>query len=234
MLSWIAAAVVVELFTSQGCSSCPPADALISQLAKQHANVIPLAFHVDYWDNAFWHDPFSSHQWTERQVMYVRTFGLNSAYTPQAVVNGTQQLVGSNAAAMKAAIDNAARAQAGKLTLDAVREGDAIKATIGGQIPADDEVMLVVFENGITTHVRGGENMGRTAVDDAIVRKLWRVHPGTITMPISPAWKNIGVAAFLQNAKTMAIDAAQSVIPSEAKDLRPPQRKGQAAPGSSF
>src|SRR5438045_8210665 len=99
------AAVVVELFTSQGCSSCPPADALISELSKKQGQVIPLAFHVDYWDNAYWRDPFSSHEWTERQMMYARTFKLNSAYTPQMVVNGTKQFVGSNAMAMNAAID---------------------------------------------------------------------------------------------------------------------------------
>ena len=203
---WIAAAVVVELFTSQGCSSCPPADKLVSELAKQHGQVIPLAYHVDYWDNAFWHDPFSSHQWTERQLMYARTFNLNGAYTPQMVVNGATQFVGSDARALNTAVDRAR--PSGNLTLDAARNGGNIEATITGDVPANSDVVLVVFENGLSTPIRGGENMGHTATDDAIVRKLWKVKPGKVTVPVSPAWKNIGVVVFLQDRTTLAIGGA--------------------------
>src|SRR5205085_6783021 len=108
-IAWmiLAALVVVELFTSQGCSSCPPADALISKLAQNRGQVIPLAYHVDYWDRQGWRDPFSSSEWTARQMMYIRGFALNSAYTPQAVVNGTRQFVESSSTAMNAAIDAA-------------------------------------------------------------------------------------------------------------------------------
>ena len=87
------APAVVELFTSQGCSSCPPADALIHDIANDPAmrgRVIPLAFHVDYWDSLGWRDPFSSVDWTQRQTRYARTMRLSSAYTPQAVVNGSR------------------------------------------------------------------------------------------------------------------------------------------------
>jgi hypothetical protein len=205
----MSAAVVVELFTSQGCSSCPPADRLISELTKQHGQVIPLAFHVDYWDNAFWHDPFSSHQWTERQQAYVQTFKLNGAYTPQMVVNGSRQFVGSNAAAMNAAIEDASRATpSGSVAFDAKRDGGMINATIRAEVPANSDLFLVVFENGLTTAIAGGENQGRKAIDDAIVRKLWRVHPGSVSVPISTAWKNIGVVVFLQDRATRAITAA--------------------------
>src|SRR3954454_13978052 len=92
--------VVVELFTSQGCSSCPPADALIHDITTDPAmrgRVIPLAFHVDYWDSLGWRDPFSSAEWTQRQARYARTMRLSSAYTPQAVVNGSRKFVGSTA-----------------------------------------------------------------------------------------------------------------------------------------
>ena len=209
MSALILAAVVVELFTSQGCSSCPPADRLVSELAKQHGQVIPLAFHVDYWDNRSWRDPFSSHQWTERQLMYVQSFKLNGAYTPQMVVNGSRQFVGSNAAAMNAAVDDASRAKpAGSVALDATRNGATINATIRADAPPNTDIVLVVFENGISTAIRGGENSGRSAVDDAIVRKLWRVKAGNVSIPISPAWKNIGVAVFLQDRTTLAIGAA--------------------------
>ena len=206
MLPWIAAAVVVELFTSQGCSSCPPADRIVSELAKQHGQVIPLAYHVDYWDNAFWHDPFSSHQWTERQLMYARSFKLNGAYTPQMVVNGATQFVGSDGRALNAAVANAP--VSGNITLDASRNGGNIDATITANVPANSDIVLVVFESGLTTAIRGGENMGRAANDDAILRKLWKVKPGKVTVPISTAWKNLGVVVFLQDRTTLAISSA--------------------------
>jgi hypothetical protein len=206
MLPLIAAAVVVELFTSQGCSSCPPADRLVSELVKEHGEVVPLAYHVDYWDNAFWHDPFSSHQWTERQLMYARSFKLNGAYTPQMVVNGETQFVGSDANALNSAVAKAT--ESGRIALDAARSGTNIEANITADVPANSDVILVVFENGLTTAIGGGENMGRHANDDAIVRKLWKVKPGKVTVPVSPSWKNIGVVVFLQDRTTHAIGAA--------------------------
>src|SRR5436190_6281924 len=101
------APVVVELFTSQGCSSCPPADALLSDIVHDESlrgRVIPLAFHVDYWDRLGWRDPFSSAEWSRRQYFYVRALNVNSAYTPQIVVNGAKQFVGSNRAALEQAL----------------------------------------------------------------------------------------------------------------------------------
>lgn len=89
--------VVLELFTSQGCSSCPPADVILSKYAKQNnANSIPLAFHVDYWNYIGWRDPFSKAQYTERQKEYAQKFNSNGIYTPQLVINGKYELVGSN------------------------------------------------------------------------------------------------------------------------------------------
>src|SRR5438105_9744109 len=130
----LSAAVVVELFTSQGCSSCPPADALIAELAKHRGQVIPLAFHVDYWDHQGWRDPFSSRAWTQRQMMYVHHFALNGAYTPQMIVNGSRQFVGSNSMAMNAAIEEASRAkEVGTIAVDAESEGNKLTATIQAQ-----------------------------------------------------------------------------------------------------
>src|SRR6185295_6297026 len=89
------APIVVELFTSQGCSSCPPADRLLSTL-RSDPRVVPLAFHVDYWNYIGWTDPFSSARWSQRQQAYARAFASNRIYTPQLVVNGTSECVGSN------------------------------------------------------------------------------------------------------------------------------------------
>jgi len=199
MLVWLlSAAVVVELFTSQGCSSCPPADQLISQLAKNRGQVIPLAFHVDYWDHLGWRDPFSSRLWTQRQMMYVRAFHLNSAYTPQFVVNGARQ-----------SIEEASHAKpAGSVTLDVVRDAANIKATIRADAPPNSDIVLVVFENNVSTRIERGENEGRSTTDDAIVRKLLRVQNGTVTVPVDPSWKHLGVVVFLQDRTTLAIGAA--------------------------
>jgi hypothetical protein len=178
---------------------------------KSRRDVIPLAFHVDYWDNAFWRDPFSSRLWTIRQMMYVHAFGLNSAYTPQMVVNGSKQFVGSNAAAMNAAIEQAR--SFGTVSLQAKREGDTINATIKSDAPPNTDVVLAVFQNGVPTEIKGGENMGRSTVDDAIVRKIMRVQNGLVTVPVDRSWKNLGVAVFLQDRKTLAIGAAAVAKP---------------------
>src|SRR5207248_5820494 len=134
------APVVVELFTSQGCSSCPPADALIHDIANDpamHGRVIPLAFHVDYWDSLGWRDPFSSAEWTQRQARYASTMHLSSAYTPQAVVNGTREFVGSNRAALSAALEKASNEKPlSEVTLTANREGNSLVANLHAMVPA--------------------------------------------------------------------------------------------------
>src|SRR5262245_59154605 len=103
--------VVLELFTSQGCSSCPPADRVLSMLGSDpslRARVVPLAFHVDYWNSIGWTDPFSSSAWSERQSAYAKQLALDSVYTPQIVVNGHDQLNGSDEDGIRRAIDAAA------------------------------------------------------------------------------------------------------------------------------
>jgi hypothetical protein len=207
--------VVVELFTSQGCSSCPPADALIHDIANDPAlrgRVIPLAFHVDYWDSLGWRDPFSSSEWTQRQARYARTMHLNSAYTPQAVVNGTREFVGSNRAALSAALEKASSEKGGEITLAARREGNSLIATIHATVPANDDLMLAVVEDGVTTKIEHGENAGRTITNDAIVRKLIRVKPeqAMVTVPLEAAWRNVSATAFMQDRATLAIGASAS------------------------
>jgi hypothetical protein len=210
------APVVVELFTSQGCSSCPPADALIHDIANDPAmrgRVIPLAFHVDYWDRLGWRDPFSSAEWTQRQGRYARTMHLSSAYTPQGVVNGTHEFVGSNRAALSAALEKASNEKPRtEITLTARREGNSLIATIHAAVPSNDDLMLAVVEDGVTTRIEHGENAGRTITNDAIVRKLIRVTPGQtmMTVPIDAAWRNVSATAFIQDRATLAIGASAS------------------------
>jgi len=207
------APVVVELFTSQGCSSCPPADALIHDIANDPAlrgRVIPLSFHVDYWDSLGWRDPFSSAEWTQRQARYARTMHLSSAYTPQAVVNGSREFVGSNRAALSAALEKASNEKVGEITLTARREGNSLIATIRATVPTNDDLMLAIVEDGVTTKIEHGENAGRTITNDAIVRKLIRVTPGQtmVTVPLDSAWHNVTATAFAQDRATLAIGAA--------------------------
>src|SRR4051794_20389746 len=207
--------VIVELFTSQGCSSCPPADALIHDITNDPAmrgRVIPLAFHVDYWDSLGWRDPFSSAEWTQRQARYARTMRLSSAYTPQAVVNGSREFVGSNRAAMSAALEKASNEkQQGEITLTARREGNSLIANIHATVPANDDLMLAIIEDGVTTKIEHGENAGRTLTNDAIVRKLVQVRPGESTVRLDAAWRSLSATAFVQDRNTLVIGAAATV-----------------------
>jgi hypothetical protein len=210
-------AVVVELFTSQGCSSCPPADALLRQIARDprlDGKVIPLAFHVDYWNSAGWRDPFSSREWSERQGAYVRAMKLPSAYTPQVVVNGARQMVGSSRLEIYTAIEEESQRPAeGTVTIAAAPGGYLVRAS--SSHPYAD-LVIITFENGATTQVTGGENNGRTLASDAIVRTLVRSTstPGSSSMEKKvevPA--GLGVAAFLQDRTTRQIWNATAVMP---------------------
>jgi hypothetical protein len=209
--------VIVELFTSQGCSSCPPADALIHDIAgdaKLRGHVIPLVFHVDYWDRLGWRDPFSSAEWSQRQVRYANTMRLSSAYTPQAVVGGTREFVGSNHAALDVALEGASNSKMrGEVALTARRDRDTVVVSIHASVPAETDLMLALTQDGLITKIEHGENAGRTVTNDAIVRRLVRVEPGqtAITFKIDPAWRNLSAAAFVQDRKTLAIGAAAAM-----------------------
>ena len=206
--------VIIELFTSQGCSSCPPADALIHDIVHDpslRGRVIPLAFHVDYWDRLGWRDPFSSAEWSRRQVQYARRMRLSSSYTPQAIVGGARELVGSNQSALTAAMEKTSNATpSGAVALTLRREASSLIATIQATVPRGDDLMLAVTQDEVITNIQRGENAGRTLTNDAVVRRLVRVEPGqtTVTIPIDPAWHKLSAAAFVQDRNTLVIDAA--------------------------
>ena len=167
--------VLVELFTSEGCSSCPPADRNLKFLAEQQpvagVEIVPLAFHVDYWDNNSWKDQFSSALYTRRQEAYVQRFGLDSSYTPEMVVDGRLEFVGSDTGRSVKVIGDAVSDEKGNIT--ASLDGEMINVSIDG-LPKHNAatVFLAVTESGVISNVNGGENSGVTLNHSAIVRSL--------------------------------------------------------------
>jgi len=163
--------IVVELFTSEGCSSCPPADALLAELASR-PDVLALSFHVDYWDRLGWKDPFSSREATARQNRYATLLHLATVYTPQIVVDGKWQAVGSDRADVEHAID-LARGSLKEIPVElALDHGQAqIKLGPGGD-GVTTSVLLIGFDRRHVTAVRRGENSGRTLAHVDVVRGI--------------------------------------------------------------
>jgi hypothetical protein len=175
--AWAGSPVVVELFTSQGCSSCPPADEYLGELATR-GDIIPLAFHVDYWNYIGWTDPFATKQMTHRQKAYSRALGQRYIYTPEMVVNGAAQEVGSNRHGVETLIAAALKAPAAGPSISLTREDDGrVRLHIGAggreRTPQDTAtIWMVKFDREHTTPVADGENQGRTLTDYNAVRTL--------------------------------------------------------------
>jgi hypothetical protein len=176
--------VLVELFTSEGCSSCPPADRVLSALAAQEtvggARVIALGEHVDYWDRLGWRDQFSSTGFTARQQEYARALR-GDVYTPQIIVGGRQAFVGGDMSQAKAAIAAVVRDTADRVHVSIARvPGNgrdiavavAVEPVDGQTFAADLDVLLALTQDGIVTHVTSGENGGHRLQHSAVVRTL--------------------------------------------------------------
>lgn len=165
--------VVVELFTSQGCSDCPPADALLRQVKATDPDILALDLHVTYWDYGAWKDPFSLQAATDLQNQYASLRGSTEVYTPEAVVDGKAQFVGSDKAAMAAAISEAraaiARSDTTPVSVEAVNE--QVRVHVGPGKGAAI-VWLFGFDPKRTTMVRGGENGGVTLSEVNVVRSI--------------------------------------------------------------
>jgi len=219
--------VVVELFSSEGCSSCPPADAVLSRLARDQpvagAEVIALELHVDYWNSLGWPDPFSSPAFTARQRAYADAFGQRGVYTPQLVVDGAAELVGSSEAGARAAI--AAAAREARTRVQVTRAGDRVTITVidPSEAAGAADVWLAVTEEGLSTAVPRGENAGATLAHGPVVRTLDKVQPlaaGTrgavvkeVEVTVLPAWRREGLraVAFVQRRGTLRITGAGAV-----------------------
>jgi hypothetical protein len=228
-------AVVLELFTSQGCSTCPPAEKVLSRLttdARLGPRLVPLAFHVDYFNQDGWLDPFSARDWTLRQQAYARALGGDGPYTPQLVVDGRAQFPGGNEQRALAEIATAfTRPPAARLGLKARRDAGRrpsitveLTAALTESIPARRlEVLVALFENRLSNVVERGENGGRTLDGDYVVRRLecaLSLDPkagarkaGRVAFKLDRAWnaENVGVAAFVQDPASMRIYGAAAL-----------------------
>ncbi len=175
--------VLVELFTSEGCSTCPPADTLLAKLEQVQpvngAEIIVLGEHVDYWDGQGWHDRFSSHQYTERQNEYCGRLHVENSYTPQMIVDGTDQFVGHDAVHAINAIQHAAQIPKIKLILSQpVVDAQKVSASVSSPAPVTTkkaDLYAALVDPKDTTEVRGGENGGHRLQHVGVVRSLQRV-----------------------------------------------------------
>jgi hypothetical protein len=194
-------AVVVELFTSEGCSSCPPADELLTHLRQdlsaKNIQVIPLGFHVDYWNSLGWKDRFSSAEFSRRQEQYTQSLRVDGPYTPEMVVDGAVEFVGNDSGRAQRTI----REAASQPEVATVKISSAVADQLAVQVKAsssakDAQVMLAITEDNLMTQVGSGENGGRTLHHAAVVRELrqlGRLHEGSfeanVPLKLDKDWK---------------------------------------------
>jgi hypothetical protein len=233
------APVVVELFTSEGCSSCPPADALLARLDETQpvagAEVVALAQHVDYWNQLGWADPFSAHEFSERQGEYAARFGADGVYTPQMVVDGGAEFPGGNSGKALDAIASAAREPKAEVVLtraseqgDKSPETDALRLSVRvARLPKlsdgdTADVLLAVTESGLSSDVARGENAGRRLTHAGVVRRLTKIgYLSAATPPfaaeprveIDKGWRreNLRAVVFLQEHTSGRVVGAAAI-----------------------
>jgi hypothetical protein len=232
------------LFTSEGCSSCPPADEVLSRLVREPLGgtvVLGLGEHVDYWDHIGWRDPFASPVFSRRQSEYQgRVFRTGSIYTPQLVVDGQFEAVGSDVLAVRGAIANAARVPKGRIEL-AASPADAghlsihVQVTLPSVVAVREQADLIVAltQDHLTNDVRRGENRGRRLAHSAVVRSLTvlgsltppiRTFETTATVAVAADWNlgDIRIVGLLQERGSRRIVGAGSARVTAHED--PPSR----------
>lgn len=215
----VGAAPMVELFTSQGCYSCPPADEHLADLIEKNPDVVALEFHVDYWDDlnygaaGVWKDPFSDAAYTKRQRQYNQQAlkGKRGVYTPQMVVNGATAQVGTRRSAVKKALN----VSTPPLAMSTQTDGSKVTVSISGDYEAKALVWLAVFDKMQSTEVLRGENHGKEMLNHHVVRELtpiadWRNGGGTTTVEVAALEQNnVGCAIFVQERDVGKILAAE-------------------------
>ncbi|MEP6924056.1 MAG: DUF1223 domain-containing protein [Pyrinomonadaceae bacterium] len=223
--------VIVELFTSEGCSSCPPADANLSMLVKEQpvagAEIIGLSEHVDYWNRLGWADPFSSGQFSGRQGEYSQYFKRDDVYTPQIIVNGQREVGGGDMRGALKQIAEAAKEPQGNISIEIAKEtGNVlslqVKAANLPKITSNDSaiVLLAITENNLTSNVARGENGGRRLRHTAVTRYLQNIgsaingdKPLSADVTLDKDWKreNLNVVAFVQEIGSRKILGAGKI-----------------------
>jgi len=210
--------VLVELFTSEGCSSCPPADRVLAQLEKEQSNAdaetITLSLHVDYWNYLGWRDEFSSAAYSQRQSGYADRFKLDSIYTPQMVVDGQTQFVGSNLGTARKAIGDAAKIVKTNIEL-AVSTDNKINVKIA-DLPSHDDcyVWLAIAEDNLQTSVKRGENGGRTLNHVSVVREM------KLIGNVNSTDKNFETEAAIQMQSKWKKDDLKFIVFIQGKDSK--------------
>lgn len=218
-MSALAAAVLVELFTSEGCSSCPPADAVIARLHEKQpvpgVQLVVLSEHVDYWNHLGWRDPFSDAQFSARQEAYG-----GRIYTPQVVVDGRADVLGSDEDAIVRAAKSFALEPHGALSISppGVPGVHPVHVAVTGLPPhGPARLLLAVVEDRLVSKVERGENAGRTLTHSAVVRRLQTVATipasadtwtADVDVPMDAAWKQPRIVAFVQDERSRRVLAA--------------------------
>ena len=221
--------VLVEVFTSEGCSSCPPADSLLSRLGRVQrvpgAEIIVLEEHVDYWDRLGWKDPFSSAAMSARQSEYGEALGGREIYTPQMIVDGRTEFVGSDEGDALRAIRAASATPKPAVRLSWA-SGDALAIQVepltNGMRSDAPQVYLAVAENMLHSDVKGGENAGRGLEHDGVVRQLIAVgktetgstgFSSTVSVRAASEWKraNLRAIVFVQEPHSRRVLAAAAI-----------------------
>lgn len=217
--------VLVELFTSEGCSSCPPADRELAFLEKQQpvtkADVITLAFHVDYWDRLGWKDRFSSPLFSHRQEIYAQAFHLDSNYTPQMIVDGKSQFVGSDNVQASKEIESALGSPKAAIEL-AVGDGRVTVRLTNAPAHKDATVFAAIAEDDISSRVEKGENSGMNLEHVSVVRELRAVGElptdqnqldatANVTVPTESNPDKLKVVVFLQENESRKVLGAARV-----------------------
>ena len=216
--------VIIELFTSQGCSSCPAADRLLGKLVNEVTSeaspVYALSFHVNYWDYLGWKDPYSTEEFTNRQHYYASAFGESSVYTPQLVINGKQHLVGSNEAGIRQAIDKQLKSSRDfTISIARVTSGDgAISLDFRSTGNENHVVQVAIVEGERQNFVPRGENKGRELHHYRVVRGLHTYAHTTagrvdIALPDSVDLSHASIIVFLQDKRSWEILAADQWAP---------------------